>query len=490
MFRARLPLVVSFICATLIASFLPANSASIAGTKCTKLNSSKTISNIKYICVKSGKNLVWNKGVPSKPTPTKPTPSDSASSNQNKNPAATPTPSPTPTSTVKTITYSDPSVAGDSVELCKLKEASKSRGMTGAAFPAWNTLTPSMGKVKWALIPIDFPDLKGQDNIHARVDEQMKLLSEWYSTVSEGKFTIEWVLLNKWVTLPKPSTEYSISQSANLNNAANGPKLFKDAMDSSDPYFDFKNIQTVNFILPQGQKFLIETSQGFPWDQAVKDYVSNEGPISSYSIAGQFMDYPGKAFWGYWAHEFGHAIGLPHVGLSRGELPPFNPLDLMGGQDGPTRELSGWIRFYAQWLDDAKVFCKESKNLNSLEMTLVPLSGSDKGLKLAIIPISQTKAVLVEARRETKFSCNMPTPSNGVLVYTLDTTLGHNEDFLIPIYPSGRNLEKPTCGGVAANYTPQMRDMLLHEGQSITVDGVKVEVLLHGNSDKIRITKI
>lgn len=62
MFRARLPLVVSFICATLIASFLPANSASIAGTKCTKLNSSKTISNIKYTCVKSGKNLVWNKG--------------------------------------------------------------------------------------------------------------------------------------------------------------------------------------------------------------------------------------------------------------------------------------------------------------------------------------------------------------------------------------------------------------------------------------------
>ena len=69
MFRTRLPLVASLIFATLIASFLPANSASIAGTKCTKLNATKTVSNVKFTCTKSGKNLIWNKGVkiPKKP---------------------------------------------------------------------------------------------------------------------------------------------------------------------------------------------------------------------------------------------------------------------------------------------------------------------------------------------------------------------------------------------------------------------------------------
>lgn len=496
MLRTRLPLVATLISATFLMSFLPAQSATIAGTKCTKVNSTKTVSNIKYTCVKSGKKLVWNKGVTLKqvatPTPTS-TPSPSTSTETNVTPVPTNSQStsatPTPSSTVINIAYTSPTVASENVEVCKLPEASKSRGMTGAAFPVWNTLTPSMGKVKWALIPIDFPDLKGESNFLSRVDSQMKLLSEWYETVSDGKFKIEWVVQDKWVTLPGKSSEYVIPNSVNLNNAANGPKLFKDAMDAADPVFDFSNIQTVNFILPSGQTFIGEGSQGFPWDQPVKDYKTKEGSISSYTIPGQFFDLPGKAYWSYWAHEFGHAIGLPHVGSSHGEMPPFNPLDLMGGQDGPTRELSGWIRFYAQWLADEKVYCKQASNLNDVELTLVPLSNSDSGLKLAIVPVSKTKAVLVESRRVTKFSCTTPTPGNGILVYTLDTTLGHGENFLIPNYPSGRPLERDSCSSQNSRSIGPIPDFLLHAGEKISVEGLTIEVLQHGNYDKIKITK-
>lgn len=82
MFRTRLPLVASFISAIFIVSLLPANSASIAGATCTKLNSTKVVANFKYTCVKSGKKLVWNKGVSIKTTPT---------------PSLSPKPSPTST---------------------------------------------------------------------------------------------------------------------------------------------------------------------------------------------------------------------------------------------------------------------------------------------------------------------------------------------------------------------------------------------------------
>ena len=43
--------------------------AKIAGTKCAKVGSTKTSANIKYTCIKSGKNLIWNKGVSLKPIP-------------------------------------------------------------------------------------------------------------------------------------------------------------------------------------------------------------------------------------------------------------------------------------------------------------------------------------------------------------------------------------------------------------------------------------
>ena len=61
------------------------------GTTCKKVGKTSTTAGIKYTCVKSGKKLVWKKGVAvKKPTPT---------------PTPTPTPKPTPTPTVKELTY-------------------------------------------------------------------------------------------------------------------------------------------------------------------------------------------------------------------------------------------------------------------------------------------------------------------------------------------------------------------------------------------------
>ncbi len=403
---------------------------------------------------------------------------------------AGPSPAPTPSQTAAPAdsSYEAPSLASDDVELCRIQEASRSRGMTGAGFPAWNTLTPSKGVVKWALIPIDFEDLPGEQNFRTRVDDQMVLLSDWFETVSGGKYKVEWVVLDKWARVAGKSTDYAIDRSVNVGDASNGPKLFRAAMDAADPHFDFTNIQTVNFILPKGQTFLTETSQGFPWDQVVKDYQSKEGKVASYSIPGMFFDLPGKAYWSYWAHEFGHAIGLPHIGTSRGDMPPFNPWDLMGGQDGPSRELSGWLRFFAGWLNDDQVYCKDASKVQDLKLSLVPLSQPAAGVKFAVIPITKTKAVLIESRRENKFSCSTNPARNGVLVYTYDATLGHGENFLTPIYPDGRPNQVDSCSA-QNNRGTRSPNVLLSKGETIEVEGLRIEVLSTGTVDKILVTK-
>lgn len=421
-------------------------------------------------------------------------PTQSATNEATANPNAEPEPgvggAPSSSSTGQAdLTYVAPSQPSDSVDMCRIREVSNSRGMTWAGFPDQGPMTERSGLVKWALIPIDFPDLPGEPGFRSRVDDQMKLLSEWFETVSEGKFKVEWVVLDQWATLPENSTEYVIRESVNVIDAANGPKLFVDAMNAADPIFDFSGIQTVNFILPKGQSVIGEGSQGFPWDEVVRNYRSNEGPIASYSIPGQFFDLPGKAYWSYWAHEFGHAIGLPHVGASRGDLPPFNPWDIMGGQDGPSRELSGWLRFLADWLDDSRVFCKQVSEIRDTEVTLIPLSDNQAGVKVAMLPLSETQLLVIESRRETKFSCTTTPARNGVLVYVYDATLGHGENFLKEIRPPGRPNQSDSCNSLNPRSSPPNPDFLLRKGDKVTYEGLTIEVLEHANLDRVRVSK-
>jgi M6 family metalloprotease-like protein len=380
------------------------------------------------------------------------------------------------------------SKTSDPVDQCRIKEASQNKAIFGdqnytkAGFPV-SQLTQNSGVVQWALIPIDFEDLPGEENFRPRVDTQMKLLTDWFDTVSGGRLKVEWVVQDEWVRLPGKSSDYAIDRSVNLGDDKNGPKLFRDAMNAADPDFDFSNIQTVNFILPKGQTFIGEGSQGFPWDPVVKEYKSKEGPISSYSIPGLYFEQPNRNYWSYWAHEFGHAIALPHVGRSRGTIPPFSPWDLMGGQDGPSRELSGWLRLLAGWFSDSQVYCTEAGALQSKTLNLAPLSSEESGHKLAIFRLSSTSAIMIESRRETKFSCKTQPGRNGVLVYFYDAKLGHNEDFLVPITEPGRTRQDTSC-----NVEPHI-DALLRAGDRVTFGGITVDVVRVAGKDTVRVWK-
>ena len=436
-------------------------------TVCSKSNVNKVKGNT--ICLKVGKTYKWT----------------------NKKSSASNTPK------TNSIIYTPPSQLSANIESCKLIEKTQRReegasyiaktgdnmiSMLPTGFPR-HTIAQKTGTVKWALIPLDFSDLSGDTDFRSRVDNQMKLTSDWFNTVSEGKFKIEWVVQDKWVRLPNPTNDYKIDKSDNVDRAPNGPKLFNDAMTESDKVFDFTGVQTVNFILPKGQSFVLESSQGFPWDPVVKNFKTNEGSISSYSIHGKMFDDPRRTYWSYWAHEFGHAMAMPHVGGSR-VVNPYLGLDLMSNQDGESKELSGWLRFVAGWLDDEKVYCQPLSALQGTDITLIPLSESGNGIKMVVIPVSETKAVVVESRRENKFSCQMPSKRNGVLVYTYDATLMHGENFLKPLTFEGRANE----GSVNCMVQP-FPNPILYKGQKITVDGITIEVIDSLNYDKVRVTR-
>lgn len=83
----------------LLTNLSPASSAVKPGDTCKKLGQTSTSSGYKFSCVKSGKKLVWNKGV-KLPTP-KPIATPTAIATPTPTPSAVATPTPTPSATVK-----------------------------------------------------------------------------------------------------------------------------------------------------------------------------------------------------------------------------------------------------------------------------------------------------------------------------------------------------------------------------------------------------
>ena len=72
---------------------IPAQAATIAGTKCTKVGTTKTVSKVKYVCAKSGAKLIWKKGTPSTKPSVSATSKPSVSTSSKPSVSVTPTPS-------------------------------------------------------------------------------------------------------------------------------------------------------------------------------------------------------------------------------------------------------------------------------------------------------------------------------------------------------------------------------------------------------------
>ena len=325
---------------------------------------------------------------------------------------------------------------------------------------------PSSGTVTWYLVPLEFTDLKGEANWRTRVDQQMQLLSEYYEFVSYGKLNIKWKIHNSWIMMPGDQAKFEIKLSGDYITTEN---FWKEAISAADSKIDFTGVQVVNFILPKNHTMLKESAQGFPWTGDINKYNTSKGKIAAFTILGQYFEASHRNYWSYWAHEYGHTLGIPHISGSR-TTSTYQTYDLMGNQDS-RRELSGWSRFaVTKWLEDKWVYCKSKANITSELVNLADLNSRGDGNKLVVIPLSATKALLVESRNTTKFVGidSVRGNTDGVLVYVYDATKGHNSEYLFPASSTS--------------------DPILSKGESVTYEGVNIKVISVGAQDQILIS--
>lgn len=473
--QIRLIVAVSLV-STLVLASVPSQSAvpPKVGAACNKQGSTKTYLGKNYTCVKSGNRTIWAKAViTKKKAPEKELP-----------PTSLPNSGPSTSNEPKKVEvkYAPPSLPSENVELCKVKQSGNDTARSG--FPTPTPLYRGEGVVRWALIPLDFSDLPGEANFMIRAQEQMQFASEWAENTSEGKLKIEWKVQDKWIRMPGLSTDYAVPLSDNRGfGSANQVSVFTRVMSEADKYFDFTGIQAVQFILPAGQKVIEYGVKGNIGFDAVRNYITGEGTrIDLFSIPSTFNEEPrsGRSFWSWWMYHYVVGLGVAKFGGSR-VASPLHTYLIQGSTEG-ARDLGGWTRFLIGWMPESRVYCRLASNLTNLDITLIPLTDNkSQGVKLAVIPLSETKTLVLESRRVTKFSCMTSRERNGVLAYIYDSTLGHEDAYFQAIAPPGRSIETYSC------FASPESDLLLHEGDRVTYEGITIEVKAHGDFDQIRL---
>ena len=396
--------------------------------------------------------------------------------------------------------------------ICKLRENSSIRNnyplQLASSFPALthaNALTLN-GTINIKVVFIEWANLSGTQSDYDYHVAQLNKFASFYNMVSEGKLRFNFMLEKEWIEVGE---NYSDSYIPNGMDGGNwqATLFLQEKLDGwltyVDPVVNFSGSDVVIFPIPRAKPVIQGGVHEFA--HAPGSHIKADGEtIYTWFTPGTNFMTPGQTpLWTWYAHEFGHALGIPDlrdmsnatknsIGVIRAEKWEVNPMgdmDIMDNQGGPTITINAWTRWVQGWLDDSQATCVLPENIKDENYyKLNQLNGVGVKDKLLVIKTSATTALLIESRRwDSRFDTPIKHSRNGVVVYRVDSTLGHEEGPLRLYSP--RDIAQYIY---EENTWPDRRclDVFLYGGDKITAQGFTIEVeRLSDSGDVVKIYK-
>ena len=435
----RLIAFLSILSLSITIPLIPVNAAAKAGGVCAKAGIKSIVFGKTFTCIKPGKKLVWGKGV------------TVGASN------------PTPSATVK---------PASDVAPCKLPVAD---GRGDVSIGGWPRITDRMrttGTINVQVVMVDFPDAVAKMTPQAAF-AMISGAADTFNEVSYGRMQYNLIPNYKWYRMKSNSTTYAPLNKSFLSHRA----YIEEALAMADPDVDFSKADSFVILANpdstgignSGPAFSSIRSTGFTLDGK---YIAN-GATSSHDL-------------NYWKsiwlnHEITHTMGLVDV-YAATQSNPANRYDglrytgefsYMGlsSYESNAPSLFAYERWNLGWIDDSQIKCL--KDVKSTEL-ISPVQTSG-GVKAVIIPISRTKALVIESRRASGIDKNIA--KSGVLVYVVDSSIQSGQG-PIKVFPSDVSSDP--------RYLKAPRAL----GESVTTEGITVKVTKSDDSgDTVEITK-
>jgi len=512
------------------------------GTKCSKVGATSTYNGKKYTCVKSGKKLVWNKGVSiAKPVPVaSPTPTPVATPTPNPTPTVSATPTPTPTEVItaenfrfESLCEKDPFVPTEwaayqdfalrndifscarpyrfkmvtqpkttplqaltpksslnNIESCKLTHGQRDGQI---AFSSWiNPKIVMNQRLNVQVIPIEFTDFPSSKTVLADHEKYFNYIKSGYYNISDGQVNVNFKIPSNYFKINKKISSYDTGKRYDHGGgiwnwvSMDMNAMFKDIVSAVDPAIDFSNLDLVFFVVPPttDNDYI---SHGFP--APYPQLRTAEGFMPYWYFSPPMAEVNRKSWYGVepflHLHELMHGMNKLDDHYGDGE---FGRTDGDAGtgnwstMSGMSTDFLFWDKWITYMVSDEQVLCAKTDSTST--HWIKPSNYFGKEEKMLVIPVGSTKVLVVESMRAAGFNLKLPKISEGALVYLVDITkTGHGR---------GINVLRPASriGSIYERRDFALSDAPLKLGESISSNGFKITVVESGDfGDVIKVEK-
>jgi M6 family metalloprotease-like protein len=515
------------------------------GTKCSKAGATSTSNGKKYTCIKSGKKLVWNKGVAIAKLRPAVTPIPTPTLASIDAPEVTALPSPTPTvkflnpkeiystddgyiddingpcavdpripeewdrvfpfqirdrckGIVRLGKYSlgekRPSTTYESAEKfgnlnqCKLVTPTNSRSGLG-----WTTT--QSGRNEWRelrrypspktviqLIPLYSLDSEVPKSSPLEdYGKYLDFIKNWIEYSSDNGSQVEVRVPSKYLDFKLRLSEYDVVHTNNHDDPEH-VRLNRDIVNAVDSFIDFTGVNIVIVVPTSGSKSTV-LQQG-----ALGPMKTAEGTIGvTSSQYADMMTEPNLAEFSNLAAPFWWLHELFHVGFGLDDHYGDTKRDINGeygmGWWSLMTPWGGDLTSYEKWLLG---FIGDSQvqcltSVSSTQHWLIPTTVQSGLSKSLMIPISSTKLIIAESIRPAGLFYKIPQKKQGVLVYELDLMKDSHGMGMKLVLPKTRSI---------SNDPFFLADAPLKVGDFVVADGIRVSVVESGTfGDVIKVEK-
>ena len=509
----RITLVFTFVFA--IAAGTTAGAVVKAGAACSKAGATFTVSNKKYTCIKSGKRLLWDKGVLLKNNIEKNSPTTKINPNT-QNPVFS--------------SASEGEICGklgdevklkigklvckyaknmdlklvfengtflpvenisspDRLELCRLKDLRTDPiNQESIAFPITSNVLVNKGVMNWGIVPIDFSDSPGKGKPSEIYKIELQKIDEWIQWYSNGKLKINWILKDEWIRAPLESQNYNwLHPGTFFGTAVLDPEqLMNELAKIGEKNFDYSKLDAVHYLYPLSVTKIIDALTTY---SSITNTKVKDKPLMN-TANGYWLTNPDneQLIWAWMLHEIGHPMGLT------GHF-PINPYQygIMANQGGMGLGLNSWDSLILDWILESQVFCIDSKNVTNQNIKIVPAEREQVGIRSVMIKLTESKIIVVESHRSDKWSHNMPLQNNGVMAFLVDTTKNtdrrdENLEFRAHLDKTGKYLTVENV--LARKFYEERYSTIMYVGDTISAEGIQIKFVSSGDNDTIQISKI